>query len=73
MKLKLQQLRESRGITQTFISRRLGFKSVSAYSSIEKEESKLDVVRAKEIAEIFGVQMEDLFFENDLDITAKIS
>jgi putative transcriptional regulator len=71
MKLQLQHLRESRGITQTFISKRLGFKSVSAYSSIEKEESKLDIVRAKEIADIFGVQMEQLFFENDLDEKTK--
>lgn len=66
MSLKLKQLRESRGITQTFISKKLGFESVSSYSMIEKGERRLDVVKAKQLAEIFGVKIEDLFFEDDL-------
>jgi transcriptional regulator with XRE-family HTH domain len=66
LELKLRELRESRGITQTFISKQLGFDSVSSYGMIEKGERRLDVIKAKKLAEIFGVKIEDLFFENDL-------
>lgn len=66
MTLKLKELRESRGITQTFIAKQLGFSSVSSYSLIEKGERKLDIVKAKKLAEIFGIEMEELFFEDGL-------
>jgi putative transcriptional regulator len=61
MTLRLKDLRESRGITQTFIAKQLGFTSVSSYSMIEKGERRLDIVNAKKLSEIFGVKMEDLF------------
>jgi putative transcriptional regulator len=61
MTLRLKELRESRGITQTFLAKQLGFTSVSSYSMIEKGERRLDIVNAKKLSEIFGVQMEDLF------------
>ncbi|MGE7650539.1 helix-turn-helix transcriptional regulator [Peribacillus frigoritolerans] len=73
MTLKLKELRESRGITQTFISKQLGFDSVSSYSMIEKGKRRLDVIKAKKLAEIFGVEIEELFFENNLAKTAKDS
>jgi transcriptional regulator with XRE-family HTH domain len=66
LELKLKELRESRGITLTFISKQLGFSSVSSYSMIEKGERRLDVIKAKKLAKIFGVEIEELFFENDL-------
>lgn len=66
MNLKLKELRESRGITQTFIAKKLGFEYVSSYNKIELGKRKLNVFEAKKIAEIFGVKIEDLFFENDL-------
>jgi putative transcriptional regulator len=61
MTLRLKELRESRGITQTFLAKQLGFTSVSSYSMIEKGERRLDIINAKKLSEIFGVQMEDLF------------
>jgi putative transcriptional regulator len=66
MTLKLKELRESRGITQTFMAKQLGFSSVSAYSLIEKGERRLELIKAKKISEIFGVDMEELFFDDDL-------
>lgn len=71
MTLQLKQLREARGITQTFIAKQLGFESVSSYSMIEKGKRKLDIVKAKQLAEIFGVEIEDLFLETDLAKKAK--
>ncbi|MDF1510532.1 helix-turn-helix transcriptional regulator [Robertmurraya sp. DFI.2.37] len=70
--LNLKQLRESKGITQTFIAKKLGYESVSSYSMIEKgKRKKIDVYTAKKIADILGVKMEDLFFENELAKKAK--
>lgn len=66
MTLQLKQLRESRGITQTFMAKRLGFSSVSSYSLIEKGERRLDIVKAKQIADIFGIEIEELFFNDNL-------
>lgn len=67
MNLRLRELRESRGITQTYISKKLGFSTVSAYNLIESGQRGLQVDKAKKIAEIFNVKMEDLFLENNLD------
>jgi DNA-binding XRE family transcriptional regulator len=39
---------------------------VSAYSLIEKGERRLELIKAKKISEIFGVDMEELFFDDDL-------
>lgn len=66
MTLRLKQLRESRGITQTFMAKQLGFSSVSSYGLIEKGERRLEIVKAKKIADIFGVDIEELFFDDDL-------
>lgn len=60
MKVKLKQLRESKGITQTFISKKLGYKSVSAYSNIEKGKRKLDLEKALILAEILDVKLEEI-------------
>ncbi|WHY76106.1 helix-turn-helix transcriptional regulator [Neobacillus sp. WH10] len=66
MTLRLKELREKRGMTQTFLAKQLGYDYVSSYSMIEKGERKLDVFKAKKIADIFGVEIEDLFSEDDL-------
>lgn len=72
MNLRLKELRESKGITQTFIARQIGFESVSSYSMIEKGKRRLDIFKAKKVAEILDVKIEDLFFEADLAKKAKI-
>ncbi|MFY0760237.1 helix-turn-helix transcriptional regulator [Metabacillus dongyingensis] len=66
MNLRLRELRETKGITQTFIAKQLGFESVSSYSMIEKGQRKLDIFKARQLAQIFGVDLEQLFFEDDL-------
>lgn len=73
MKLKLREIRKSKGITQTFISEKLGFKSVSGYNAIELGKRRLDLVRAKKLAEILDVSLEELFFEDDLHESCKKS
>lgn len=69
MELRLRQVREQKGVTQTFMAQKLGFKSVSGYSAIERGLRRLDVMRAREIADILGVNMNELFFDEKLHIT----
>lgn len=61
MELKLKELRESKGITQTFVARKLGYKYPSSYSLIEKGERKLDIITAKKLADIYEVSLDDFF------------
>ena len=61
MTLRLRQLREDRGMTQTFVAKKIGFPHVSNYHMIEKEKRRLDIITAKKLAELFGVEIEDLF------------
>lgn len=63
MKLQLRKIRKEKGITQTFIAKELGFKHPSGYSNIESGLRRLDIIRAKQIAEILGVPMDDFFSE----------
>lgn len=70
MALKLRELREERGITQTHMAKKLGFNTVSAYNLIESGQRGLQVDKAKMIAEIFHVSIEDLFLNDELDTKA---
>lgn len=59
---KLERYRKERGITKAFISKKLGFKSVSGYAFIEYEQRNLSFNHAVLIAQILNVEMEELFF-----------
>ena len=80
MRLKLRQLRKSKGISQTHISKVLGYTYPSGYSNIENGRSQLKLEQAKVIAEILGVTVDELveeegknFFESNLHKKAKNS
>jgi len=60
MKLRLKEIRTSRGMTQTFVAQRMGFDNVQPYHNIEKGITNLEYFRAKKLASIFGVSMEEL-------------
>ncbi|MCK0471432.1 helix-turn-helix transcriptional regulator [Halalkalibacter sp. APA_J-10(15)] len=73
MKLeKLRETRKSQGKTQTFMAKKLGYKSVSGYANIEMGRNKPTLKKAKEISEILGVDVNDLFFEKELLKMSKI-
>jgi putative transcriptional regulator len=73
MELKIQQIRESKGISQTFLSQKLGFSHPSGYCNIEKGRNRLSLEHAIIIADLLDVKIEDLYFKKVLDKTAKIS
>ncbi|OMF00255.1 hypothetical protein BK124_11385 [Paenibacillus amylolyticus] len=71
MRKKLRKLRMERGISQTFLSKELGYSYPSGYSNIEAGRNKLGYDQAVIIAKIFGVDVSDLeedqpFFEKNL-------
>ncbi|GIQ61525.1 hypothetical protein PACILC2_00930 [Paenibacillus cisolokensis] len=57
---KLRQLRLQRGISQTFISKKLGYTYASGYSNIENGRVRLKFDQAKIIADILNVPVDEL-------------
>jgi transcriptional regulator with XRE-family HTH domain len=58
--LKLRQLRESRGLSATYMAKRLGYKSASGYCNIEYGLNRLRFDQAIKIADILGVTVDEL-------------
>lgn len=59
---KLEKYRKERGISITFISRKLGYKRPSSYGNIEKGKTNLSFINAVKISQILNVEIEELFF-----------
>ncbi len=59
---KLKKLREEKNISQQELAIILGI-TQQAYSRIELGKAKPSLSKAKEIADFFGVSIEDIFFE----------
>lgn len=60
MRNKIRQLRLKKGISQAFISRKLGYKRASGYGNIEMGRNRLGFEQAVIIAEILGVPVDEL-------------
>ena len=59
---RLRQIRKSKGITQTFIAKKMG-KTFAWYNNIERGYTRLLAEDAKRIAEILGVDIREIFEE----------
>jgi transcriptional regulator with XRE-family HTH domain len=76
MRKKLRQLRKDRGISQTFLAKKLGFKYTSGYSNIEYGTNRLSYEQALTIAAVFNIDVNELtedetsFFEQKLHDTS---
>lgn len=60
MRQRLRQLRIDRGISQTFISKKLGYSHASGYGNIESGRNNLSFENALIIADILGVDVSEL-------------
>ncbi len=57
----LREIRESKGVTQTAISRHLCC-STKTYSAYEKRPERMKIETAFEVADFLGVEIGDIFF-----------
>lgn len=63
---QLRRARKSKGITQTFMAKKLGYKMASGYANIESGHTKLSLENAIKIAEILEMDLEEIFFDKKL-------
>jgi putative transcriptional regulator len=59
----IRSIRVSKGITATFMAKQLGYKAVSSYTRLEKNESPVTLEQAKKIADLLTVDVNDFFRE----------
>jgi len=62
----IRNIRKSRGITATFMAKKLGYKSVSSYTRLEKGEATITLEQAKRIADLLMVDLNEFFCDQNL-------
>lgn len=60
MNEKLRKLRKDRGVSISFMAKKLGYKHPSGYANIEYGKNKLKVEHVKTVADVLGVTVEEL-------------
>ncbi|WP_018931331.1 helix-turn-helix domain-containing protein [Gracilibacillus lacisalsi] len=63
---RIKEIRKSKGLTQAFVSKRLGYKSPSMLSEIESGKKGLDADKIPLVAGILNVDICELFFEDKI-------
>ncbi|MBD8521843.1 helix-turn-helix transcriptional regulator [Lysinibacillus fusiformis] len=71
MEVTLREARKSKGLSMTYMSRKLGYKSVSGYANIEYGITKLSLKNAVKIAKILDMSLSELFFDDKLHNSSK--
>jgi repressor LexA len=66
---KIKEIREKKGLTQAYVSSKLGYKSSSMLSEIESGKKGLDAEKVPLLADILGVPIDKLFFDQKVHIT----
>jgi len=64
---RLKRLRESKGLNQVEIADILGI-SPQRYNMYERGKRSMPVEIAKDVADYFGVTLEEIFFDNELNV-----
>jgi transcriptional regulator with XRE-family HTH domain len=64
---KLKRLRELKNLNQEEVAQKLNI-TKQAYSKIERNETKLDLERIMDLAEIFEIKPEDLLREDNINL-----
>jgi putative transcriptional regulator len=68
---RLRQLRTEKGLSQTYLAKKLGYKTSSGYSNIEYGINRLRFDQALILADEFGVELSELeekIFEQKLHV-----
>lgn len=62
----IRSIRKSKGITATFVAQKIGYKSVSSYTRLEKGQTAITLNQAKKIADTLKVDINEFFNEKNL-------
>ena len=65
---RLRTVRKEKGVSLKFMADKLGYRSSSGYANIENGDTELSLKAAKQIADLLGVEMEELFFAEKLHV-----
>ncbi|PAE96744.1 helix-turn-helix domain-containing protein [Shouchella clausii] len=63
---RVRELRLQKGIQQSFVARKLGYKSSSSLNDIEMGRRKLKADQIPLLAEILDVEVSDLFLKGEV-------
>lgn len=69
---RIRDIRKAKGITATFVARKLGYKNVSSYTRLEKGEITITLERAKQIADLLQVDINEFFYDQNLRDSRKM-
>lgn len=56
-----KRIRLEKGLKQSYVSRKLGYKAASSYADVESGRRNLSVDKIPHLASILGVDIKDLF------------
>jgi len=62
----IRRIRKSKGITATFMAKKLGYKSVSSYTRLETGDTNITLEQAKRIADLLMVDINEFFCDKNL-------
>lgn len=65
---RVKKIRRNKGITQKEMADKLGYKGKSGYCQLENGTVKMTLEHAKKIADILDVNLETLFFDNEVHV-----
>ncbi|MER2009043.1 MAG: helix-turn-helix transcriptional regulator [Psychrobacillus sp.] len=71
MKITLREARKSKGVSMTYMAKKLGYKSVSGYANIEYGITKPSLKNAVKIAEILETSLDELFLRKSYTLRVK--
>ncbi|WP_026701475.1 helix-turn-helix domain-containing protein [Salibacterium aidingense] len=61
---RARQIRINKGIKQSYVANKLGYRSPSSLNDIEKGRRHLKADKIPILAKALGVEVDDLFFDN---------
>lgn len=63
---RAREIRIKKGIKQSYVAEKLGYKSPSSLNDIEKGRRNMKANQVPLLAEILGVEVQELFFDNEV-------
>ena len=65
---KLRELRQEHGLTCEDMSKVLGLETKAAYSKKELGRTKFTLAEAKQVSDVLGMRIEDIFFADEVSL-----